>query len=141
MRTTAIVPVFNEERTIKNLLSTLDNSVLIEEMVVVDDGSTDSSLEKIKGFEREILGKLEVIFQRKNLGKAGAVRTATKHLKTDILFFCPGDLINFKKEHIKQILKPFNYDDFVKSLLKGHFEAQSAETISSDNISQKPLTS
>jgi molybdopterin-guanine dinucleotide biosynthesis protein A len=127
MRTTAIVPVFNEERTIKNLLSTLDNSVLIEEMVVV--------------FEREILGKLEVIFQRKNLGKAGAVRTATKHLKTDILFFCPGDLINFKKEHIKQILKPFNYDDFVKSLLKGHFEAQSAETISSDNISQKPLTS
>ena len=141
MGTTAIVPVFNEERTIKNLLSTLDNSVLIEEIVVVDDGSTDSSLEKIKRFEREILGKLEVISLRKNLGKAGAVRTATKHLKTDILFFCDGDLIDFKKEHIKQILKPFNYYDFVKSLLKGHFEAQSAEAISSDNISQKPLTS
>jgi len=103
MRTTAIVPIFNEEKTIKNVLSTLNNSELIDKIVVVNDASTDNSLEIIKSF---ISKKIRIISLKRNLGKSGAVKVATKNLKTDILFFCDGDLHNFKPEHIEQILKP-----------------------------------
>lgn len=116
MKTTAIVPVFNEEKTIRNVLSTLNNSELIEEIVVVDDGSTDNSLEEIKSFEREMSKKLKVISLKKNLGKGDAVRIATKNLETDILFFCDGDLNNLNEEHIKQILEPFNHEKNIMSV-------------------------
>lgn len=116
MKTTAIVPVFNEEKTIKNILSSLNNSGLIEEIVVVDDGSTDNSLEEIKSFERKISKKLKIISLTKNLGKGDAVRIATKNLETDILFFCDGDLNNLNEEHIKQILEPFNHEKNIMSV-------------------------
>ncbi|MBW2105836.1 MAG: glycosyltransferase [Deltaproteobacteria bacterium] len=74
MKTTAIVPIFNEEKTIRNILFTLNNSELIDEIVVVDDSSTDNSLEEIKSFEREMSKKLKVISLKKNLGKGDAVR-------------------------------------------------------------------
>ena len=116
MKTTAIVPVFNEEKTIRNILFTLNNSELIDEIVVVDDGSTDNSLEEIKSFEREMSKKLKDISLKKNLGKGDAVRIATKNLETDILFFCDGDLTNLNEEHIKQILKPFNHEKNIMSV-------------------------
>ncbi|MBW2062178.1 MAG: glycosyltransferase [Deltaproteobacteria bacterium] len=116
MKTTALVPVFNEEKTIKNVLSTLNNSELIEEIVVVDDGSTDNSLEKVRIFKRETSKKLKVISLKENVGKGGAVKIATKDLKTEIIFFCDGDLNNFKEEHIRQILEPFNYDKNIMSI-------------------------
>jgi len=103
MKITTIVPVFNEEKTIKKVLTTLNNSKLIDEIRVVNDASTDNSLKKIKGIRSK---KLKIISLKKNLGKSGAVKVATKNLKTDILFFCDADLINFKGEHINQILKP-----------------------------------
>ncbi len=103
MKTTAIVPVFNEEKTIKNVLTTLNKSRIIDEIIVVNDASTDKSLKKIKSFKSK---KLKIISLKKNLGKSDAVKIAAKNLKTDILFFCDGDLINLKEEHVNQIIEP-----------------------------------
>jgi len=103
MKTTAIVPVFNEEKTVKKVLTVLNNSDLVNDIIVVDDASSDDSLKKIKDVKSN---KLRLISLKKNLGKSGAVKLAAQNLKTDILLFCDADLVNLKEEHIGQIIGP-----------------------------------
>jgi glycosyltransferase involved in cell wall biosynthesis len=112
MKTTAIVPVYNEGKTIKNVLNTLINSDLINEIIVVDDSSFDNTLEIVKSLKCK---KLKIISLEKNIGKSDAVKIATKNLKTDVLFFCDGDLHNFSDTHIRQILKPFEHEKVAMS--------------------------
>ena len=113
MKTTIIIPVYNEEKRIKHVLSVLLSSSLINEVIVVNDASTDNTLKIVKFFECK---KLKIISLEKNLGKSGAVKAGVKNLKTDIIFFCDGDLHNFKEEHIKQILKPFKHEKIAMSV-------------------------
>jgi len=109
MKTTAILPIFNEEKTVAKVLSVLLKSKLLNEVVVVDDASTDNSLNIIKNFKSS---KLKIIHLEKNLGKSGAVKIAVKKTKSDILFFCDGDLHNFKLKHVKKLLKPLQKDKY-----------------------------
>jgi len=102
MKTTAILPIFNEEKTLGQVLSVLIKSPLLDEVIVVDDASTDNSLKIIKQFQSD---KLKIIHLDNNLGKSGAVKYVVNKITTDILFFCDGDLHNFKEEHIDQLLK------------------------------------
>ena len=76
---------------------------IIDEIIVVNDASTDKSLKKIKSFKSK---KLKVISLKKNFGKSDAIKIATKNLKTNILFFCDGDLINLKEVQVNQIIEP-----------------------------------
>lgn len=109
MKTTAILPIFNEEKTVTKVLSVLLESSLLDEVIVVDDASTDDSFNIIKSFQSD---KLKIIHLEKNLGKSGAVKIAVKSTMADILFFCDGDLHNFSVEHIKKLLKPLQKDKY-----------------------------
>lgn len=103
MKTTAILPIFNEEKTVANVLSVLLRSEQFNEVIVVDDASTDNSFNIINSFQSD---KLKIIHLEKNLGKSGAVKIAVKSTMADILFFCDGDLHNFTNQHINQLLEP-----------------------------------
>ena len=107
MKTTAILPIFNEEKTVAKVLPVLLKSKLLNEIIVVDDASTDNSLNTIKSFKSS---KLKIIHLEENLGKSGAVKIAVKKTRSDILFFCDGDLHDFKLRHIKKLLKPLQKD-------------------------------
>ncbi len=107
MKTTAILPIFNEEKTVANVLSVLLKSKLLNEIIVIDDASTDNSFDIVKSFKSD---KLKIIHLEKNLGKSGAVKIAVKNTTADILFFCDGDLHNFTNHHINQLLDPFKTD-------------------------------
>lgn len=100
MRVTTIVPVYNEEKTVANVLRVLTSHNRINEIVVVDDGSTDNTQKILKQF------KVKVIKLKKNIGKGGAIRIATKNIKSDIILFIDADLIGLKKEHIDNLLEP-----------------------------------
>jgi len=104
MTITAILPIFNEEKTVAKVLSVLLKSKSLNKIIVVDDASTDNSLNIIKNFHSD---KLKIIHLEKNLGKSGAVKIAVKSATADILFFCDGDLHNFSVQHINQLLEPF----------------------------------
>lgn len=105
MRVTAIIPVYNEERTIGNVLKTLTSSNSIDDIVVVDDGSTDGTSNLIKQF------KVKVIIMKKNIGKGNAVKIGTKNIKSDVILFLDADLLNIKKEDIDKLLNPVINDD------------------------------
>ena len=100
MKVTAVVPVYNEEKTIGNVLKVLLASDKIDFVIVIDDGSTDNTQKILKQF------KIKVIKLKKNIGKGGAIRIATKNIKSDIIIFIDADLIGLKKEHIDNLLGP-----------------------------------
>lgn len=75
-----LIPVFNEETTLDaaiNEILAVDYPVGGVELVVVDDGSTDRSLDLLR--RREKLGQVKLVVHERNAGKGIAVQTALKH--------------------------------------------------------------
>ena len=103
MKITAVMPVFNEEKTLLSVLNVINNTEVINEIIVVDDASSDNSRKKINSIKSN---KITIISLKKNLGKSDAVKVAVQSTKTDILLFCDADLINLSEEHINQIVRP-----------------------------------
>ena len=98
----AIVPVFNEEKRVGKVIDTLLKSNLIDEVICINDSSSDKSLKILKGFGKQI----KLINFKKNQGKGKAVAAGIKKASGEFLLFCDGDLINFTVEHIKKMLNP-----------------------------------
>jgi len=100
MKVVAIVPAYNEEITIGDILKILLDSDEIDEVIVVDDGSGDETAKISKK-----LGA-KVVSLRENQGKGKAMQEGLRNTTAEILFFLDADLIGFKKEYISQVVSP-----------------------------------
>lgn len=98
----AIVPVFNEERTVAGVIESLLRSDLIDEVICVNDGSTDKSLGILKKFGNRI----QLVDLKKNYGKGFALAQGIKKAQSEIVAFFDADLINLSDEYIKILLNP-----------------------------------
>ena len=104
-----LVPVYNEEEFAGVLLERVfdaplpDNCAL--EVIVVDDASTDSSLEIVSRFAAEHPGKIRVIRHDQNRGKGAAVRTAIEHATGDFGLIQDADL-EYDPAEYRKLLKP-----------------------------------
>ena len=121
-----VVPVFNEEKTVKKVFETLLKSSLINEIIAVNDGSTDKSLDLLRDFKKQI----KLISYKKNHGKGYALAQGLKKAKNEIVIFLDSDLVGLSVEHVQALLSPFN-DKRIKAVLgysmprKNHFFAKS----------------
>lgn len=99
-----IVPVFNEERTVKSILSKVLNKLPPEsEVVIVNDGSTDKTGPILKSFNKN---KRVVVFDlKKNFGKGYAVRYGLKKAKGEVFLIQDADL-EYDPADYKRLLKP-----------------------------------
>lgn len=98
----AVVPVLNEEKTVKQVVETLLSSPLVDEVICVNDGSKDKSLEILKSFDDKII----LVNLRRNRGKGHALGEGIREAKGKIVAFFDSDLIRLKKRHIKDLLEP-----------------------------------
>lgn len=98
----AIVPVFNEEKRVGKVIGTLLKSNLVDEVICINDGSSDKSLEVLRGFGK----KIKLMSFPKNQGKGKAVAMGIREARGEFLLFCDSDLINFTLDHISQMLAP-----------------------------------
>lgn len=96
----AIVPAFNEEKTIANVVRPLVGSGLFSDVIVVSDGSSDKTAEEAGGAGATVY-ELPM-----NRGKGQALSHGTTMTDAQILFFCDADLYGFKKEHMEALLAP-----------------------------------
>jgi glycosyltransferase involved in cell wall biosynthesis len=96
----AIVAAYNEERTLSQVLTALQNSPLIDEILVVSDGSTDHTVEIARSFDTK------TIALRTNQGKGYAMRLGVEHAANDILFFVDGDMVSLSQAHIDALVGP-----------------------------------
>lgn len=86
-----IIPLFNEEKYIERCLnSVLNQSYPADEIIVVDDCSTENSLKIVLSFA-ENNPNLKVIIHEKNKGIAETLNTAIKHSKGDFIVWISGD--------------------------------------------------
>ncbi len=106
MKLSIIIPVYNEEKTISTVLDKVSRVKLPcrKEIIVVDDGSTDGTGNRIKNYELRIKN-LKIITHKKNRGKGTAVRTGIKAASGDYILIQDADL-EYNPDEIPQLLKP-----------------------------------
>lgn len=71
---TVIIPVFNEEQTLDDLLQKVIDAPVPKQLIVVDDGSTDGTRSRLAAWSSN--EDVTVIHHDRNLGKGAAIRTA-----------------------------------------------------------------
>jgi dolichol-phosphate mannosyltransferase len=95
MQLSVIIPVYNQEKELPSLLKRLKqalNSTLLNyELIIVNDGSCDKTLEILQE-ERELEGNVQIISYPTNKGKGYAVKKGIMHARGDIVLFVDGDL-------------------------------------------------
>lgn len=104
MRVTVIVPAYNEARTIAQVLRRLTELDFEAEILVVDDGSIDETVEIVSGLESEIRG-LRLIVHERNQGKGAAVRTGINASTGDFVMIQDADL-EYDPSDIPKLLAP-----------------------------------
>lgn len=86
-----IIPVYNEEKTLENILEILENTDfcgLNKNFIIVDDCSTDATREILKRYEE----KYTIVYKETNGGKGSAVYEGFKAVKADIVIIQDADL-------------------------------------------------
>jgi polyisoprenyl-phosphate glycosyltransferase len=100
LATTAIIAAYNEEKTIAEVLTALSSSALIDEIIVVSDGSTDDTVAIARTFD------VTTIALKENRGKGYAMRVGVDWASNDVLFFVDGDMFNVTQQHIASLVLP-----------------------------------
>ncbi|HSV88089.1 MAG TPA: glycosyltransferase family 2 protein [Bacteroidales bacterium] len=103
IKISAIICVYNEEKTVKEVVTTVCD-YFFDEVIVINDGSTDATA-KILG-ELQFLPSLKYIALPKNKGKGYAMVTGVENSTGEIIVFVDADLSNLKEEHFEQLIAP-----------------------------------
>jgi glycosyltransferase involved in cell wall biosynthesis len=90
MEVSVIIPVYNETRTIEEIVRRVKAQNVAKEILIVDDGSTDGTRQILESMNE--VGETRVIFHDRNLGKGAAVRTGINNASGDVLLIQDADL-------------------------------------------------
>jgi glycosyltransferase involved in cell wall biosynthesis len=99
-RVAAIVPAFNEERTIVHVIEALAAAEGIDEILVVSDGSTDETVALSRRHEVATYHLLD------NHGKASAMALGLSQTAAPIVLFVDGDILDLTAAMIRDLVAP-----------------------------------
>lgn len=113
MKIATIIPAYNEEKNILRVIEVVKDIAIIDEIIVISDGSLDRTAEVVPN-----LPKVRVVKLLKNKGKGAALIEGAKMAKADILLLLDADLVGLNKQHIQDLLNPviWNEVDMTKGI-------------------------
>jgi glycosyltransferase involved in cell wall biosynthesis len=105
-----IIPVYNEEKFVYNILSKIHDVTLLEsiekEVLVINDGSVDKTKEEVQRFQQDFPESPCIFIDKeKNMGKGAAIHTGIDKATGDYLIVQDADL-EYDPEEITLLLKP-----------------------------------
>jgi glycosyltransferase involved in cell wall biosynthesis len=100
MSVAAIIPAYNEGKTIGNVLKVLMAMKDLDEVIVVNDGSGDNTATVARNYNAR------VVDLPKNSGKSIAVLTGVKNTQAEIILMLDADLVGLKELHVRELLQP-----------------------------------
>ncbi len=109
-RLSIIIPAYNEQDTIITILDKIlkvDLSVqsVEKEIIIVDDGSKDETVQRIESFKQKHADVLLTLVQKKNGGKGSAIKTAIPYCTGDMTIIQDADL-EYDPEDYKILIEP-----------------------------------
>ena len=103
---TVVIPFYNEERFIEQSLNRVLKSNIADEIILIDDGSTDSSF-KLVSENIDSISFARVLKNNKNLGKGSALNIAREHVNTSHIIIHDADL-EYNPEDILKLIEKSN---------------------------------
>ena len=104
MKLSIIIPCYNEEKTIEEIINRIHQQTdILKEIIVVDDCSSDNTK---KILEERLLNKIDkLIINSKNYGKGYSVKKGIKYANNDIILIQDADL-EYDPRDYKKLLEP-----------------------------------
>jgi len=102
-RLSVVMPVYNERKTVAEVIARVRAVPVDKELIIVDDFSTDGTRELLKTLEKE--QGVRIFYHDRNQGKGAALRTGIKHCTAEIVLVQDADLEYFPEEY-PELLEP-----------------------------------
>jgi glycosyltransferase involved in cell wall biosynthesis len=99
----AVLPVYNEASAVKRVLDILCQCELIQQIVVVDDGSTDGSAQKVVE-AMDCDARIHLLTHARNLGKGQAVFSGLQSTQSDLILLLDADLWGLRVQHVEELI-------------------------------------
>jgi glycosyltransferase involved in cell wall biosynthesis len=101
MRATAVVPAYNEASRIGRVLAAVESCSLVDQLIVVDDGSRDDTAAAAGRHNGA-----EVVRLPRNQGKAAAMWEGVARARNKVVVFVDADLVGLTPEHVAELVRP-----------------------------------
>lgn len=111
MKLSVIIPCYNEKKTIKKIIDKIFLQKINLEIILVDDGSDDGTVNIIKNYKSD--SRVKIVYHLKNKGKGAAIKSAVKFITGDLVLIQDADL-EYNPKDYKKILDKFKKDKNVK---------------------------
>ena len=99
-KVSVIIPAYNEEDTVAKVVEVVNNVSFVDEIIVVNDGSSDNTEEEA------IKAGAIVINHESNKGKGEALYTGYSQAECDIIAFIDADIYNLTSKKVESMIKP-----------------------------------
>lgn len=123
MKLSVIIPTYNEEDTLEELVDRVLRVDVDKEVIIVDDGSTDGTSEILENLVRS--DYVKVFYHPRNMGKGAAVRRGFREMKGEVAIIQDADL-----EY-----SPEEYPSLIELIAKGQADVvYGSRFLSGDNL-------
>jgi glycosyltransferase involved in cell wall biosynthesis len=131
-----VIPAYNEELRIAQVLGAVTRAHMVDEVIVVSDGSDDRTVEVASMFPH-----VRVIDLKHNVGKGGAMWEGVRATDADVVVFFDADLVGLQPEHVDQLAHPVckGADMSVGIFRRGKLWSDAAQAISPSISGQRAV--
>jgi len=139
VKTSVIIPAYNEAERIKSVLQAVDSAENTIELIVVNDGSTDNTSEVVEESEVD----LTLLELKNNTGKANALARGIDEASHSSLMFVDADLKGLESEHIDDMINTYgegSWDMVIGVFHKGRLNTDLSQKISPHLSGQRVLS-